>query len=70
MCKERFYTKTMILDVIWSPIIFIIPILFIILVVGAIIGIVVLILVLVKQNADKRKLLENKEDVLENKIDK
>lgn len=60
----------MILDVIWSPIIFIIPILFIILVVGAIIGIVVLILVLVKQNADKRKLLENKEDVLENKIDK
>lgn len=60
----------MILDVIWSPLIFIIPILFIILVVGAIIGIVVLILVLVKQNADKRKLIEHKEDVLENKEDK
>lgn len=59
----------MILDVIWSPLIFIIPILFIILVVGAIIGIVVLILVLVKQNADKRKLIEKKEDVLENKVD-
>lgn len=52
----------MILDVIASPILFIIPIIFFILVIGAVVGIVILIIVLVNQNAKQRKLLEMKDE--------